>query len=332
MFFSSIFAGATTRRSDDDDDATTTTTRGGDATNRDDEDLIRPAAAQTPTTSSSPAADDDAEPPRCYFIVHNIAKKHNVGTIARCATAFGVRAVVLVGAKAYNTFGCKGASNHVDFLHYPSLHAAREGLTAPPHRVRKIMGVEIMDDAVAIDERPFEGSTAFIMGNEGDGLTDAQKAICDGFVYIRQVRYHGARRGEARPPTLSLVVRHDARFLSLSLFTFRPHNVPRQHTRSPVGRALTDQIKSRPSRRTRTTARRRHRESQRLRRRVDRDASLRAVGGVPRARTRGREVRRRGAKAEDGEEGGRRRRAGGSSREESRGGGETASHTFPFAC
>jgi len=34
---------------------------------------------------------------------------------------------------------------------------------------------------------PFRGSTAFLMGNEGHGLTDAQIAVCDHFVYIPQV-------------------------------------------------------------------------------------------------------------------------------------------------
>ena len=33
---------------------------------------------------------------------------------------------------------------------------------------------------------PFRGSTAFLMGNEGHGLTDAQIAVCDHFVYIPQ--------------------------------------------------------------------------------------------------------------------------------------------------
>jgi hypothetical protein len=36
--------------------------------------------------------------PEAYFIVHNIAKKHNVGTVARCATAFGIKSVCLIGA------------------------------------------------------------------------------------------------------------------------------------------------------------------------------------------------------------------------------------------
>ena len=38
--------------------------------------------------------------PECYFIVHNVAKKHNVGTLARCATAFGIKSVCLIGSKS----------------------------------------------------------------------------------------------------------------------------------------------------------------------------------------------------------------------------------------
>ncbi len=33
--------------------------------------------------------------PECYIIVHNVAKKHNIGTLARSATAFNVAKVRL---------------------------------------------------------------------------------------------------------------------------------------------------------------------------------------------------------------------------------------------
>ena len=142
--------------------------------------------------------------PQCYFLVHNIAKKHNVGTIARCATAFGVRSVVLIGAKSYNTFGCKGSSNHVDFVHYPTLADARVGLMER-QGVTKILGVEICDGAVPIETHPFDERTAFIAGNEGDGLTKQQKAICDGFVYIRQ---HGPGTASLNVAVASALVMH----------------------------------------------------------------------------------------------------------------------------
>ena len=146
------------------------------------------SADVAPNTGAPPPSDESQLlDPACYFLVHNIAKKHNVGTIARCATAFGVREVVLIGSKQYNAFGSKGADGHVKFCHYETLKDAAEKLKTDKG-VTKILGVEIMDGAVPIEdlETIATGPTAFICGNEGDGLSDQQKAICDGFVYIRQ--------------------------------------------------------------------------------------------------------------------------------------------------
>ncbi|CAH0482806.1 unnamed protein product [Peronospora belbahrii] len=50
----------------------------------------------------------------------------------------------------------------------------------------RIYGVEIMQNAKSITDRPFHGDAAFIMGNEGSGMNSTQMAICDEFVYIPQ--------------------------------------------------------------------------------------------------------------------------------------------------
>lgn len=39
------------------------------------------------------AVDGGREGARCFVIVHNISKRHNIGTLARSATAFGVEEV-----------------------------------------------------------------------------------------------------------------------------------------------------------------------------------------------------------------------------------------------
>ncbi|KAJ8494271.1 hypothetical protein OPV22_015992 [Ensete ventricosum] len=83
-------------------------------------------------------------------VVHNVAKRHNVGTMARSATAFGVSEIVL------------------------------------EERNCDICGVEITDGALSIAEHPFRKSTAFLLGNEGTGLSAKECEICDFFVYIPQ--------------------------------------------------------------------------------------------------------------------------------------------------
>ncbi|KAK9287727.1 hypothetical protein L1049_016167 [Liquidambar formosana] len=96
-------------------------------------------------------------------VVHNIAKRHNVGTLARSATAFGVSELILVGRRDFNAFGSHGSTSHLRFRHFHSLTDARLFLK---EKDCDICGVEIADGAVAVNEHPFKKSTAFLLGNE----------------------------------------------------------------------------------------------------------------------------------------------------------------------
>ncbi|EPS65788.1 hypothetical protein M569_08991, partial [Genlisea aurea] len=118
-----------------------------------------------------------------YVIVHNIAKRHNVGTLARSATAFGVSEIILVGRRDFNAFGSHGSTSHIRFRHFHSLDLARAFLKEMDC---DICGVEIKDGAMAVGDHPFRKSTAFLLGNEGTGLSIKETEICDYFVYIPQ--------------------------------------------------------------------------------------------------------------------------------------------------
>ncbi len=50
----------------------------------------------------------------------------------------------------------------------------------------RVLGVEITPEARSVASLPFSGATAFMLGNEGSGLSPAQCAHCDGFLYIPQ--------------------------------------------------------------------------------------------------------------------------------------------------
>ena len=66
--------------------------------------------------------------PDSYVIIHNVAKKHNIGTLLRSCTAFGVKQIVLVGRKEYNAFGSHGTVDFVNLKHCYSLKEAKEYL------------------------------------------------------------------------------------------------------------------------------------------------------------------------------------------------------------
>ncbi|ESR32986.1 hypothetical protein CICLE_v10006973mg [Citrus x clementina] len=138
-----------------------------------------------------------------YVVVHNIAKRHNVGTLARSATAFGVSEMILVGRRDFNAFGSHGSTSHVHFRHFHSLSDARVFLKS---KDCDICGVEITDNAVDVTQHPFKKSTAFLLGNEGMGLSAKECEICDFFVYIPQ--YGGGTASLNVTVAASIVLHH----------------------------------------------------------------------------------------------------------------------------
>lgn len=137
------------------------------------------------------------------MVVHNIAKRHNVGTLARSATAFGVSEVILVGRRDFNAFGSHGSTPHLRFRHFHSLTDARLFLK---EKDCDICGVEITDGAFSITDHPFKKSTAFLLGNEGTGLSAKECEICDFFVYIPQ--YGGGTASLNVTVAASIVLHH----------------------------------------------------------------------------------------------------------------------------
>jgi len=109
-----------------------------------------------------------------------------VGTLARVATAFGAAGVVVVSpSPKIATFGAHGADAHVRFWHFSRLGDAKAWLAG---RGVALIGVEIDPRALPVS-RPaaaFSGPSAFLLGNEGDGLSPASLAACDRLVYIPQ--------------------------------------------------------------------------------------------------------------------------------------------------
>ncbi|KAK9838674.1 hypothetical protein WJX74_001110 [Apatococcus lobatus] len=139
----------------------------------------------------------------CYLILHSVSKRHNIGSLLRCCTAFRVERVCLVGSRHYNGFGSHGAANHVQLDYYATLEDCCRHLKND--RQCSIVGVEIMPEAKAVHEHPFCGPTAFMLGNEGAGLSSKQISLCDAFVYIAQ---YGAGTASLNVSTAAAIVLH----------------------------------------------------------------------------------------------------------------------------
>lgn len=155
--------------------------------------------------------------PRFYVLLHNLSKPRNLGMVVRSAAAFNAEKIVLV-AKGLRSkkrtklmtdfgllFGDKGCAKRMSYEVYPSLAAAKQAFII---QGLSVCGVEITSSSAAVQSHPFRGDTVFVLGNEGDGLIDAVKQICDYFVYIQQYSDHTASLNVA--VSASIVFHHFA--------------------------------------------------------------------------------------------------------------------------
>ena len=117
-----------------------------------------------------------------YFIWNCVSKRGNLGTIMRSCAAFNCKKILVAGQKKHvRTFGNKGTKAYVEMEVFPSLKDIKE--YTKKNKI-KIVGVEIMASAKGVQTHPFDSPTAFLLGNEGDGLHENEIKICDDFVYI----------------------------------------------------------------------------------------------------------------------------------------------------
>jgi len=117
---------------------------------------------------------------RFRLIIFNIEKNNNVGLLTRSAYAFGCDEVILVGKTKIRQTGSAGTYLKQTRRHFYGLAEAvqycrEEGFL--------ILGVEV--GGTPVSSYPFVRDVAFILGNEGRGLADAEP-FCDDIVTIPQ--------------------------------------------------------------------------------------------------------------------------------------------------
>lgn len=127
-----------------------------------------------------------------YVILHNIRSTHNVGSVLRTADGAGITRVYLTGytPAPIDRFGRKqsaiakvalGAEDSVDWESAESISGVIEKL-----KKENIHIVAVEQSSGAIDYKKFkmEKSTAFIFGNEVDGLSEDILNMSDTIIEI----------------------------------------------------------------------------------------------------------------------------------------------------
>jgi tRNA G18 (ribose-2'-O)-methylase SpoU len=128
-------------------------------------------------------ADLDARRHPFHVAVENWAHDLNIGSLVRNANAFLAAEVHIVGRRRWNRRGAMVTDRYQHIRHHATLAglaewAAEAGLP--------VLGVDNLPGSVPIDAYPIPRACVMLFGQEGPGLSEEARALCETVLHIRQ--------------------------------------------------------------------------------------------------------------------------------------------------
>ena len=122
------------------------------------------------------------------IVLDNIRSLSNVGAFFRTADAFRIGELMLCGITAcpphreiHKT--ALGADETVKWRYFDTTEAACQALKAEGY---KIFAIEQVENSVSLQDFTFEPHTAYILGNEVEGVCEEALPYCDGAIELPQ--------------------------------------------------------------------------------------------------------------------------------------------------
>ena len=118
-----------------------------------------------------------------HVAIENWQHDFNIGTIVRTANAFLAREVHIVGRRRWNRRGAMVTDRYQHVRH----HAGVEELAAHLHAQGvTLMGIDNLPGAEQVETWAMPRSVCFLFGQEGPGLSERAREVCDGTFSIAQ--------------------------------------------------------------------------------------------------------------------------------------------------
>jgi tRNA G18 (ribose-2'-O)-methylase SpoU len=128
-------------------------------------------------------ADLDARRHDFHVAIENWQHDFNIGTIVRTANAFLAREVHIVGRRRWNRRGAMVTDRYQHIRH----HATPEGLAEAMRGDGLVVyGIDNLPGAQPLETLRLPRRVCLLFGQEGPGLSEEARAVCDGTFSIAQ--------------------------------------------------------------------------------------------------------------------------------------------------
>ena len=128
-------------------------------------------------------ADLDTRRHSFHVAIENWQHDFNIGTIVRTANAFLAAEVHIVGNRRWNRRGAMVTDRYQHLRHHPDVPA----LAAYLHeRGVRLLGIDNLPGSLHLETMGLPRDVCFLFGQEGPGLSEQARSVCDGTFSIAQ--------------------------------------------------------------------------------------------------------------------------------------------------
>jgi len=136
-------------------------------------------------TMEAIVADLDTRRHGFHVAIENWQHDFNIGTIVRTANAFLAAEVHIVGNRRWNRRGAMVTDRYQHVRHHPdaaALAAYLHGLDQPV----RLLGIDNLPGSEHLETMELPRRVCFLFGQEGPGLSESAREVCDGTFSIAQ--------------------------------------------------------------------------------------------------------------------------------------------------
>lgn len=116
-------------------------------------------------------------------VFQNVGHDLNIATAIRSNNAFCGKEVYVVGRRRFDARGMCGVKHYEELYHADSFSEVFDKLKSEDYTVIAVDNIDFYNPKNAFDY-VFPQKTAFVFGNESDGLDEETIDMCDDMVYI----------------------------------------------------------------------------------------------------------------------------------------------------
>ena len=131
-------------------------------------------------------ADLDTRRHRFHVAIENWQHDFNIGTIVRTANAFLAAEVHIVGNRRWNRRGAMVTDRYQHIHHHEDVAALAEHLHTRAGGPVSLWGIDNLPGSLHLETMTLPQDVCFLFGQEGPGLSEQAREVCDGTFSIAQ--------------------------------------------------------------------------------------------------------------------------------------------------